>query len=39
MCVTPRLEPERFARDGFHTNAQSHALWGEDIAALAMPLL
>ena len=37
--LPPRLEPERFAVDGFHTNAGAHALWGEDIAALAMPLL
>jgi lysophospholipase L1-like esterase len=37
--LPPRLGPERFAVDGFHTNAQAHALWGEDIAALAMPLL
>jgi lysophospholipase L1-like esterase len=37
--LPPRLEPERFAVDGFHINAQAHALWGEDIAALVMPLL
>jgi hypothetical protein len=28
-----------FAADGFHLNAHAHALWGEDIAALALPLL
>jgi hypothetical protein len=26
-------------RDGFHPNARAHALWGEEIAALALPLL
>jgi lysophospholipase L1-like esterase len=31
--------PELFARDGFHPNARAHALWGEEIAALALPLL
>jgi lysophospholipase L1-like esterase len=31
--------PELFASDGFHPNARAHALWGEDVAALALPLL
>jgi lysophospholipase L1-like esterase len=35
----PRIEPELFAVDGFHPNAQGHAIWGEQIAALALPLL
>jgi lysophospholipase L1-like esterase len=30
---------ELFAIDGFHPNARAHALWGEEIAALALPLL
>jgi lysophospholipase L1-like esterase len=33
------LEPDLFAPDGFHPNVRAHALWGEEIAALAMPLL
>jgi lysophospholipase L1-like esterase len=33
------LVPELFASDGFHPNARGHALWGEEIAALALPLL
>jgi lysophospholipase L1-like esterase len=28
-----------FAADGFHPNREAHALWGEDIASLALPLL
>jgi lysophospholipase L1-like esterase len=44
----PRVVVERFsapfvsdlfASDGFHPNARAHALWGEEIAALALPLL
>jgi lysophospholipase L1-like esterase len=44
----PRVVVERFsapfgadlfAGDGFHPNARAHALWGEEIAALALPLL
>jgi lysophospholipase L1-like esterase len=33
------LEPDLFASDGFHPNAKAHALWGEEIAARALPLL
>jgi lysophospholipase L1-like esterase len=33
------VEPDMFAVDGFHPNVHAHALWGEEIAALAMPLL
>jgi hypothetical protein len=25
--------------DGFHPNREAHALWGEEIASLALPLL
>src|SRR5262249_35140390 len=31
--------PDLFASDGFHPNARAHALWGEEIAALALPPL
>jgi len=31
--------PHLFAVDGFHPNAEAHALWGEEIASLALPLL
>jgi lysophospholipase L1-like esterase len=31
--------PELFAQDGFHPNPRAHALWGEKIAALALPLV
>jgi lysophospholipase L1-like esterase len=31
--------PELFAQDGFHPNPRAHALWGERIAALALPLV
>ena len=34
-----RFVPELFACDGFHPNARAHALWGEEVAALALPLL
>ena len=33
------LEPELFACDGFHPNRRAHAIWGQEIAALALPLL
>jgi lysophospholipase L1-like esterase len=33
------LGPHLFAVDGFHPNTEGHALWGEEIAALALPLL
>jgi lysophospholipase L1-like esterase len=33
------LVPDLFASDGFHPNARAHGLWGEEIAALALPLL
>jgi len=35
----PALEPDLFARDGFHPNERAHAIWGEEIAALALRLL
>jgi lysophospholipase L1-like esterase len=31
--------PELFASDGFHPNGRTHAQWGEEVAALALPLL
>jgi lysophospholipase L1-like esterase len=34
-----RLDSGLFAADGFHPNKQAHALWGEEIAALALPLV
>jgi lysophospholipase L1-like esterase len=33
------LEPDLFACDGFHPNRQAHAMWGEEIAELALPLV
>jgi lysophospholipase L1-like esterase len=33
------LVPDLFARDGFHPNPLAHSLWGEKIAALALPLV
>jgi lysophospholipase L1-like esterase len=33
------MAPDLFAEDGFHPNVQAHELWGEEIAALALPLL
>jgi lysophospholipase L1-like esterase len=33
------LTPDLFASDWFHPNAQAHSLWGEKIAALAIPLV
>lgn len=31
--------PDLFASDGFHPNVRAHALWGEEVATLALPLL
>jgi lysophospholipase L1-like esterase len=36
---TEPLGPHLFAVDGFHPNTEAHALWGEEIASLALPLL
>jgi lysophospholipase L1-like esterase len=33
------LGPDLFASDGFHPNLKAHTLWGEEIAALALPLI
>ena len=33
------FEPDLFACDGFHPNRRAHAIWGEEIAALALPLI
>ena len=33
------LKPDLFACDGFHPNRRAHAIWGEEIAALALPLI
>ena len=33
------LGPDLFADDKFHPNSKAHAVWGEEIAALALPLL
>jgi lysophospholipase L1-like esterase len=33
------LAPDLFASDGFHPNLKAHTLWGERIAALALPLI
>ena len=33
------LGPQLFAVDGFHPNVEAHALWGEEIASLALHLL
>ena len=33
------LGPDLFSSDGFHPNRQAHALWGEEIALLALPLV
>ncbi len=35
----PALEPDLFACDGFHPNQRAHAIWGEELATLALPLL
>jgi lysophospholipase L1-like esterase len=31
------IAPELFASDGYHPNSKGHRLWGEKIAALALP--
>jgi lysophospholipase L1-like esterase len=31
--------PDLFACDGFHPNKRAHAIWGEDIAKLALPFI
>jgi lysophospholipase L1-like esterase len=33
------LEPSLFASDGFHPNRRAHAIWGKEIAALALPFI
>jgi lysophospholipase L1-like esterase len=33
------LAPDLFASDGFHPNSKAHRMWGEKIAALALPLV
>ena len=33
------LEPDLFACDGFHPNRRAHTIWGEEIAALALPFV
>jgi lysophospholipase L1-like esterase len=33
------LGPDLFADDKFHPNAKAHQLWGEELAALALPLV
>jgi lysophospholipase L1-like esterase len=35
----PILEPELFLHDGFHPNRRAHAIWGEELATLALPLV
>ena len=35
----PMLEPDLFSCDGFHPNRRAHAIWGEEIATLALPLV
>jgi lysophospholipase L1-like esterase len=35
----PALEPDLFASDGYHPNRRAHAIWGEQIAELALPLI
>jgi lysophospholipase L1-like esterase len=37
--ITTPLTRDLFAADGFHPNPKAHAIWGENIAALALPLL
>jgi lysophospholipase L1-like esterase len=36
---TEPLSSDLFASDGFHPNPYAHSLWGEKIAALAIPLI
>jgi lysophospholipase L1-like esterase len=33
------IDPDLFACDGFHPNQRAHTIWGEEIAALALPLI
>ncbi|MPZ37016.1 MAG: SGNH/GDSL hydrolase family protein [Rhizobiales bacterium] len=33
------LEPDLFSCDGFHPNRRAHAIWGDEIAALALPFV
>ena len=33
------LEPDLFSYDGFHPNRRAHAIWGEEIATLALPFV
>src|SRR5947209_8075589 len=33
------IKPDFFGSDGFHPNQRAHAVWGEEIAALALPLI
>jgi lysophospholipase L1-like esterase len=33
------MEPNLFSCDGFHPNRRAHEMWGEDVAALALPLV
>jgi lysophospholipase L1-like esterase len=33
------LEPDLFACDGFHPNQRAHAIWGEELATLALPFV
>ena len=33
------LVPDLFSSDGFHPNTRAHAIWGEEIATLALPLV
>ena len=33
------LSADLFAPDGFHPNSRAHSIWGEKIAALALPLV
>ncbi len=33
------FEPELFGCDGFHPNRRAHAIWGEELATLALPML
>jgi lysophospholipase L1-like esterase len=37
--ISTPLTRDLFAADGFHPNPKAHAIWGENIAALALPLI
>jgi lysophospholipase L1-like esterase len=37
--ISTPLTRDLFASDGFHPNPKAHAIWGENIAALALPLI